>query len=220
MSSAPTLTPSTLNCTPATVLPGAVAVAVRPTVPDTVDPAAGAVIVAVGGALLTVKETALEVTDGIAAFVLRTVAVRLCVPFATVVEFHATEYGEVVSSAPTLTPSTLNCTPAMVAPVVVAESATEAPETVAPAVGAVTVTDIELSTVTATPTEVAAGMAAFELRTVAVTVWPAFVAPVEFHVVAVRRGCVLDAHVHAVHLELHAGDLSTGGRGRQGHGGT
>src|SRR5437870_3683235 len=38
----------------------------------------------------------------------RATAVRVCDPSVAVTVFHAIEYGEVVSSAPTFTPSTLN----------------------------------------------------------------------------------------------------------------
>ena len=64
-----------------------------------------------GAALVTVTVTAgLEVVVLPAAS--RATAVTVWVPLATVVEFHDTEYGAVVSSAPTLVPSTLNWTPA------------------------------------------------------------------------------------------------------------
>src|SRR3989344_2463132 len=41
----------------------------------------------------------------------RATALRVWVPLVEVVVFHAREYGEVVASAPTFAPSTLNCTP-------------------------------------------------------------------------------------------------------------
>ncbi len=41
----------------------------------------------------------------------RATAVSVCVPSGTVIVFHEMEYGAVVSSAPRLAPSTLNCTP-------------------------------------------------------------------------------------------------------------
>ena len=48
MSSAPRLAPSSLNCTPATAT-SSVAVAVTATVPETVEPPAGAVMATLGG---------------------------------------------------------------------------------------------------------------------------------------------------------------------------
>src|SRR3989344_4574847 len=71
-------------------------------------------------------------------------ALMLCVPLVAVVESHAIEYGAVVSSTPTLAPSTLNCTPAtpLTCPEPVEGSDALAdrvmvPETVAPSAGAV-----------------------------------------------------------------------------------
>jgi hypothetical protein len=68
----------------------------------------------------------------------RATAVSVCVPLATVVVFQVTEYGLAVSSAPRLAPSSLNCTPAT--PTLsdaVADTVTDAPDTVAPPDGAV-----------------------------------------------------------------------------------
>src|SRR5689334_4590083 len=44
----------------------------------------------------------------------RATAVSVCDPLVAVFVFHWIEYGAVVSSAPMLTPSSLNCTPATV----------------------------------------------------------------------------------------------------------
>src|SRR5205823_5701444 len=89
-----------------------------------------------------------------------------------VVVFHATAYGGVVSSAPSDTPSSLNCTPTT--PVVsVAVAVTETvPLTTPPAAGAVTETaggTVSLNTVTVTAAEVAVLPAAS--RATAVTTW-------------------------------------------------
>ena len=54
------------------------------------------------------------------------------------VEFHDTEYGAVVSSPPTLVPSTLNCTPATPTLWAALAATFTDPDTVAPAAGAVT----------------------------------------------------------------------------------
>ena len=65
-------------------------------------------------------------------------AVSVCEPLAVAVVFQLTEYGAVVSSAPSATPSSRNCTPAT--PTLsdaVAETVT-VPDTVLPAAGAVT----------------------------------------------------------------------------------
>ena len=77
--------------------------------PATVDADAGAVIVTVGDALSTVTVTAAEVVTLPAAS--RATAVRLCDPLLADVVFHGTEYGAVVSSAPSAAPSRRNCTP-------------------------------------------------------------------------------------------------------------
>src|SRR5436190_13348132 len=58
----------------------------------------------------TVTVTAVEVAVLPAAS--RATAVRVCEPLLTAVVFHETAYGAVVSSAPSVAPSRLNCTPA------------------------------------------------------------------------------------------------------------
>src|SRR6202008_2909062 len=108
VSSAPTLLPSTRNCTPATATLSP-AVAVRLVVPDTVAPAAGAVTDTVGGVmsgLLTVIETAAE--GVVSPLVSRATALMLWSPLPTVRLSQVKVYGAVVSSAPTLLPSTRN----------------------------------------------------------------------------------------------------------------
>jgi len=114
VSSAPKLAPSILNCTPTTpTLSEALAVTV--TVADTVWPLLGEVMLTVGGvvseggAFATVTVTGAEVVRLPAAS--RAMAVMVCEPFAAPVVFQETEYGALVSSAPTLAPSILNCTP-------------------------------------------------------------------------------------------------------------
>src|SRR5439155_23091416 len=84
------------------------------TPPDTVAPAAGAVIDTAGGVvsgtgLFTVTLTAAEVAVLPAAS--RATAVKLWLPFALKAAFQETEYGAVVTSAPRFVPSSLNCTP-------------------------------------------------------------------------------------------------------------
>src|SRR3990167_8328475 len=67
----------------------------------------------------------------------RATALILCVPLVAVVEFQEMEYGEVVSSAPTLAPSTLNCTPTTPTLSDALAEMVTVPETVAPSAGAV-----------------------------------------------------------------------------------
>ena len=68
----------------------------------------------------------------------RATAVSVCVPFAVSVEFQLTLYGLAVSSAPRLTPSSLNCTPATPRlSLALAETVTALPVMFAPSAGAV-----------------------------------------------------------------------------------
>src|SRR3989344_9303700 len=64
-------------------------------------------------------------------------ALMVCAPLLAVVEFHAIEYGAVVSSAPTFVPSTLNCTPTTPTLSGALAEMVTVPETVAPSAGAV-----------------------------------------------------------------------------------
>jgi hypothetical protein len=85
---------------------------------------------------LTVTDTGAEVVA--LPLVSVAVAVTECEPFATDVESHGTEYGDVVSGAPTAVPSTLSCT--LATPTLSEADALNVtdPDTVAPAAGAVT----------------------------------------------------------------------------------
>jgi hypothetical protein len=68
-------------------------------------------------------------------------AVTACGPLLAVVVFHVTEYGEVVSSAPSAAPSNRNCTPATATlSAAVAVTVVAVPCTVVPVAGAVTAT--------------------------------------------------------------------------------
>src|SRR5437773_1855175 len=103
----------------------------------------------------------------------RAVAVRVCEPLPTVVVFQEIEYGDDVSSAPRLAPSTRNCTPATPT-LSEAEALTVTdPDTVAPDAGAVMLTAggvvSEFDTVTVTGDEVVRLPAAS--RAVAVGGW-------------------------------------------------
>src|SRR6185295_1814733 len=131
--------PSSLNCTPTTPMLSE-AVADTAIAPATVAPGAGAVTATVGAVvsvLLTVTVTAADVVVLPAAS--RATAVSVCVPLTTEVVFQVWLYVLAVSSAPRFAPSTLNWTPTTpTLSAAVAETETALPETVAPAVGAVT----------------------------------------------------------------------------------
>src|SRR3989344_6962664 len=66
----------------------------------------------------------------------RATALMVWLPLVAVVESHAIEYGVVVSSAPTLAPSTLNCTPTTPTLSDALADRVTVPETVAPSAGA------------------------------------------------------------------------------------
>ncbi len=187
MSSDPTLLPSTVNWTPATpTLSDAFAVIV--TVPVRVWPAVGAVTETVGGVvsaawLLTVTETDVLVVELPAAS--RATAVSVCAPLATEAVFHETEYGEAVSSAPRLAPSSLNCTPTTPTLSEAFAVTLSVDETVCPAEGAVietvglVVSATWLLTVTETDVLVVEFPAAS--RATAVSVCAPFAVEVVFH---------------------------------------
>src|SRR6185436_1289671 len=146
--------------------------------PDTTAPLAGAVIATVGSvvsALLTVTVTVVAVAVLPAAS--RATAVSVWLPFATVVVSHVTPYGLVVSSAPRLAPSSLNCTPTTpMLSEAVAETASVVPDTVAPLAGAViaTVGSVVSALLTVTVTFVAVAVFPAASRATAVSVWVPF----------------------------------------------
>src|SRR4030095_11051948 len=88
-------------------------------------------------ALETVTPTGLEV---VVLTESRATAVRTCGPSGIVVVFHVATKGGPVTSAPTLTPSTLNCTPSTPTLSAAAAVSVTAPLTVEPASGPVTET--------------------------------------------------------------------------------
>src|SRR6266849_8457376 len=91
-----------------------------------------------GGALLTITVTDAEVVRLPAAS--RATAMMVCEPLAAPVVFQETEYGALVSSAPKLAPSIVNCTPATpTLSEALAETGT-VPWIVAPLLGEVTLT--------------------------------------------------------------------------------
>ena len=106
-SSVPNCCPSSRNWTTRTP-PASEALAVTVSVPETVEPEAGDVMLTVGGVVSfdTVTVTPAEVVRLPAAS--RATAVMVCEPLLELVVFHETEYGVAVSSAPALTPSSWN----------------------------------------------------------------------------------------------------------------
>jgi hypothetical protein len=141
ISSAPSVAPSSRNCTPTTpTLSDAFAVTV--VVPDTVAPEAGAVTLAVGAVVSFDTVTVLGSDDHVAPSGILATAVKVCGPLPVVLEFHEMEYGAAVSSAPRFAPSSLNWTPATVsAPIIVTLALTVVePVIVACCAGAVIVT--------------------------------------------------------------------------------
>jgi hypothetical protein len=156
------------------------AVAVIRIVPDTVAPEAGAVIDTVGGTtLLTVTVIPAELIWVPAVSV--TTAVSVWAPFDTVVVSQDTEYGDAVSREPRLVPSNWNWTLAIPTVLEGLAETVIVPETVAPAVGAVsdTVVVVTLLTVTVTAAEVVCVPAVSV--TIAVRLWLPFAIPVVFH---------------------------------------
>src|SRR6059036_1204799 len=107
--SAPTLTPSSLNCTPATPT-SSVALTVKVIVPLTSASGAGLVTVTVGGIASFATVTVTLAVCGLPA-ASRAVAVSTWVPFRAVALSHGTAYGSAIRSAPKSAPSSLNCTP-------------------------------------------------------------------------------------------------------------
>ncbi|HEX2402362.1 MAG TPA: hypothetical protein VHJ79_20615, partial [Mycobacterium sp.] len=67
----------------------------------------------------------------------RATAVSVCAPLVALVVFQFVEYGAAVTSAPRLTPSSLNCTPATATLSLAVAVTAIVPLTVAPAPGAV-----------------------------------------------------------------------------------
>src|SRR5207249_7724912 len=129
VSSAPRLAPSSLNWTP-TTLTLSVAVAVTVTVPATEEPGLGEEREMAGGALSTVTLTPAAVAVFPAAS--RATADKVCEPLLAVVVSQGTEYGAVVSSAPRVAPSSLNCTPTTPTLSVALADTVTGPETGAP----------------------------------------------------------------------------------------
>src|SRR5207245_3261116 len=87
------------------------------------------------GALTTVTLTAAAVAVLPAAS--RVMAVRVCTSLLAAVVFHERTYGAVVTSAPRLAPSSLNCTPTTPTLSVALADTVTVPAMVAPADGAV-----------------------------------------------------------------------------------
>ncbi len=95
-----------------------------------------------GGGVVIILFTVTLTADEVVKLELesRAIAVIECEPLVTEVVLQETEYGDVVSSAPTFTPSTLNCTPDTATLSEALAVIFTAPETVAEAAGDVTET--------------------------------------------------------------------------------
>jgi hypothetical protein len=131
VTAAPELTPSTLNCTMVVLEETLVETA---TVPETVAPDAGEVIEMVGAEeLLTEMVTVALVAVWPAE--LEATAAREWLPLVSAAVFREKPNGALVTAAPELAPSTLNCTLVVLEETLV-ETAT-VPETVAPDAGEV-----------------------------------------------------------------------------------
>jgi hypothetical protein len=138
----PRFAPSNWNCTPATLTLSA-AVAVTATVPETVAPLAGEVIVTVGGVVsFVVLSTFTVMLALVAEFPAASVATALIVwlPLDSVVEFNTYAKGAADKLAPTFPPSTRNCTLATPTLSEAAAVTFTLPESVEPAAGDVIVT--------------------------------------------------------------------------------
>src|SRR5262245_44407403 len=172
VSSAPTLTPSTRNCTPTTPT-ASLALAVTVTVPLTDAPEAGEVIDTVGAVVSTLFTVTLRLADVVVLpAASRATAVITCAPLLAVSVSQLREYETVVSSVPTLTPSTRNCPPATPTLSLDVAASVTVPLTAAPSAGDVSDTTggtvSTLSTVTVRLTDVVVLPAAS--RATAVTV--------------------------------------------------
>src|SRR4051812_18524304 len=182
VSSAPSAAPSSRNCTPATpTLSAADAVTVTAE-PDTVVPSAGAVTDTVGAvrSLLTVTRTSAAVA--VLPAPSRATALSVWLPLAPASVFQLTEYGAAVSSAPRLTPSSLNCTPTTAMLSAAFALTATAPSTVAPAAGALmeTVGTVPSTLLTVTGTAADVVLLPAASRATAVSVWLPFVPSVVF----------------------------------------
>src|ERR1043166_8247322 len=88
------------------------------------------------GGLATVTLT--TVAGAVLPAASRAMALRSWLPLVAVTVFQLTLYGDVVSSAPRLLPSSLNCTPTPpTLSLAAADTVTSVPETVTPAAGTV-----------------------------------------------------------------------------------
>ena len=147
VSSAPRLPPSILNCTPTTPTLSEAFAAIA-TDPDTVAPAAGVVsptvgsVVSPGGGGGDVVFDTVTVRCEVAVLpaASRANAVMVCDPLGTLPDGQLTEYGALVSSAPRLPPSILNCTPTTPTLSEAFAAIATDPDTVAPAAGVVSPT--------------------------------------------------------------------------------
>src|SRR5262249_19210657 len=113
--------------------------------------------------------TLTEVAVAVLPAASRATAVSVCVPLATVVVVQLTEYGDDVSSAPRLAPSSLNCTPATATLSEALAETVIVPDTVAPLAGAVRETVGAVVSAVAVPTASFDGAPTFPAASWAVT---------------------------------------------------
>ena len=146
--------------------------------PETVEPEDGAVMETAGG-VVSATVTLTEAVVAILPAASRATAVRMCAPAEASAVFQLVAYGAVVTSAPRLAPSSMNCTPTTPTLSVALAEIVTVPATVAPLAGAVKETAggvLSLKTVTVTLLDVAVFRAAS--RATAVKVWAPLLAVV------------------------------------------
>src|SRR2546428_1287754 len=104
--------------------------------PETVEPEDGAVMETAGG----VVSATVMLTEAVVAILpaaSRATAVRMCAPAEASAVLQLVAYGAVVTSAPRLAPSSMNCTPTTPTLSVALAEIVTVPATVAPLAGAV-----------------------------------------------------------------------------------
>src|SRR5438128_6545303 len=104
--------------------------------PETVEPEDGAVMETAGG-VVSATVTLTEAVVAILPAASRATAVRMCAPAEASAVFQLVAYGAVVTSAPRLAPSSMNCAPTTPTLSVALAEIVTVPATVAPLAGAV-----------------------------------------------------------------------------------
>src|SRR3989454_2930866 len=140
--------------------------------PETVEPEDGAVMETAGG-VVSATVTLTEAVVAILPAASRATAVRMCAPAEASAVFQLVAYGAVVTSAPRLAPSSMNCTPTTPTLSVALAEIVTVPATVAPLAGAVKQPAggvLSIKTVTVTLLDVAVFRAASRATAVEVCV--------------------------------------------------